>query len=118
MDAGRVHSRGDCTTLSARARSRTECRAGSQRDAAPARRTAREAGPPVSAARPTRRIVMFDPGSFIPYYVDALCRGLGALGARARVVASPPLFEAVDAEDRYDVDWHFFPFLRGTMREL
>ncbi len=61
---------------------------------------------------------MFDPGSFIPYYADSLCRGLARLGVRARLIASPPLFEPVDAGDTYDVDWHFFPFLRGAVRNL
>jgi glycosyltransferase involved in cell wall biosynthesis len=72
----------------------------------------------MTSARDARRIVICDPGSFIPYYVDALSRGLAALGVRVRVVGSPPLFEAVDAGDAYDVDWHFFPFLRGIVRDL
>ncbi len=63
-------------------------------------------------------IVMFDPGCFIPYYVDSLCRALSALGARARVVTSPPLFEPVDAEGRYDIDLFFFRSLRGSARTV
>lgn len=62
---------------------------------------------------PKLRIVMYDPGKFLPYYVDGLCRSLSALGLRARVIASPPLFEPVDPDGQYDVDEHFFPFLRG-----
>jgi glycosyltransferase involved in cell wall biosynthesis len=72
----------------------------------------------MSPVRTTRRVVMFDPGSFIPYYVDSLCRGLAALGTRTRVIASPPLFEQVEAGGAYDVDWFFFPFLRGVLRDL
>lgn len=72
----------------------------------------------MNSARAARRIVMFDPGSFVPYYVDALCRGLAVLGVRARVIASPPLFEPVDAGGAYDVDWYFFPFLRGMARRV
>ncbi len=64
------------------------------------------------------RVVMFDPGRFLPYYVHALCSSLAALGVRARVVASPPLFEPVAAGDAYDVDELFFPFLRGMLRAL
>ena len=63
------------------------------------------------------RIVMFDPGCFIPYYVDSLCRSLAALGARVRVVTSPPLFEAVESDGSYAVDRFFFPFLRGIVRD-
>ena len=66
----------------------------------------------------TSRIVLFDPGCFVPYYVDALCRSLAALGVRTSVVTSPPLFEPVDAGDAYDVEHLFFPFLRGTLRAL
>jgi glycosyltransferase involved in cell wall biosynthesis len=65
-----------------------------------------------------RRVVMFDPGCFLPYYVDALCRSLSALGVRARVIASPPLFEPVDPQGAYDVERFFFPFLRGAARAL
>src|SRR5690348_1847784 len=65
-----------------------------------------------------RRIVMFDPGAFLPYYVDALCRSLAALGVRVRVVASPPLFEPVDPDGEYEIDRFFFPFLRGAARAL
>lgn len=61
---------------------------------------------------------MFDPGSFLPYYVDALCRSLSRLGVRVRVVASPPLFEPMDSDGFYDVDHVFFPFLRGAARAL
>jgi len=64
------------------------------------------------------RVVLYDPGAFIPYYVDGLSRGLAALGVRPRVISSPPLFAAVDPEGEYDVDWHFFPFLRGAARAL
>ena len=69
----------------------------------------------ISVGRP---VVMFDPGCFLPYYVDSLCRSLGTLGVRARVIASPPLFESVDAGGTYDIDHFFFPFLRGTARAL
>jgi glycosyltransferase involved in cell wall biosynthesis len=69
-------------------------------------------------AATTHRIVMFDPGCFVPYYVHALCRSLAVLGVRARVITSPPLFEPVDSGDAYDVDQFFFPFLRGMMRTI
>ena len=65
-----------------------------------------------------RRVVMFDPGYFLPYYVDSLCRSLADIGVRARVIASPPLFERVDPGVAYDVDYLFFPFLRGVARAL
>jgi hypothetical protein len=42
---------------------------------------------------------MFDPGNFTPFYIDDLCRGLTALGARPRVITSPPLFETVEPGD-------------------
>jgi glycosyltransferase involved in cell wall biosynthesis len=64
------------------------------------------------------RVVMFDPGCFIPYYVDSLCRSLAALGQRVRVVTSPPLFEPVEPHGSYGVDRFFFPFLRGIVRDL
>jgi hypothetical protein len=31
---------------------------------------------------PAQRIVMYDPGSFLPYYVDQLCRHLANAGSR------------------------------------
>jgi glycosyltransferase involved in cell wall biosynthesis len=65
-----------------------------------------------------RRVVMFDPGSFVPYYVDSLCRSFAALGVKARVIESPPLFEPVASDGLYDVDHFFFPFLRGAVRAL
>jgi glycosyltransferase involved in cell wall biosynthesis len=61
---------------------------------------------------------MFDPGAFLPYYVDALCRSLSALGVTVRVVASPPLFEPVDPGGAYEIDHFFFPFLRDAVRAL
>jgi glycosyltransferase involved in cell wall biosynthesis len=64
------------------------------------------------------RVVMFDPGSFLPYYVDSLCRSLATLGVKTRVIASPPLFEPVERDGFYDVDQFFFPFLRGALRAL
>lgn len=72
----------------------------------------------MSPARATRRIVQFDPGSVVPYYLDPLCRGLADLGARARVVTSPPLFEPVDPGRAYAVDRLFFRFLRGGVGTL
>jgi glycosyltransferase involved in cell wall biosynthesis len=72
----------------------------------------------MSPARAGRRIVLFDPGSVVPYYIDSLCRGLDDLGARARVVSSPPLFEPVESDGTYDVDQRFFPVLRGVARDL
>jgi glycosyltransferase involved in cell wall biosynthesis len=72
----------------------------------------------MSTVPAARRIIVFDPGSFVPYYVDSLCRGLAARGQRPRVVASPPLFEPVDSGGSYDVDWYFFPFLRGIVRDV
>ena len=71
----------------------------------------------MTTAATSGRIVMFDPGCFIPYYVDSLCRSLAALGARVRVVTSPPLFEAVESDGSYEVDRFFFPFLRGIVRD-
>lgn len=59
--------------------------------------------------------VVFDPGNFTPYYVDALCTGLRRLGLRARVISSPPLFETVDPAGRYEVDRCFFPSLSGPL---
>ena len=61
-------------------------------------------------------VVIYDPGSFLPYYVDALCRHLAKLGVRAQVIASPPLFEPVDDGGVYDVEPLFFPILRGAVR--
>jgi glycosyltransferase involved in cell wall biosynthesis len=71
----------------------------------------------MTAAATARRIVMFDPGCFIPYYVDSLCRSLAALGTEVRVVTSPPLFESVESGGAYAVDRYFFPFLRGVVRD-
>jgi glycosyltransferase involved in cell wall biosynthesis len=71
----------------------------------------------MTTSGPTRRVVMFDPGCFIPYYVDSLCRSLAALGVPVRVVTSPPLFESVEADGSYGVDRFFFPFLRGAVRD-
>lgn len=59
-------------------------------------------------------VVIFDPGNFTPYYVDGLCRGLAALGVRAQVITSPPLFEPVDTNGLYDVAAVFSPWLRGA----
>jgi glycosyltransferase involved in cell wall biosynthesis len=57
---------------------------------------------------------MLDPGNFIPYYVDKLCRGLREeLDLAVRVITSPPLFERVDPEGLYEVDPLFFPRLDG-----
>jgi glycosyltransferase involved in cell wall biosynthesis len=64
-----------------------------------------------------RRVVMFDPGCFIPYYVDSLCRSLAAMGVPVRVVTSPPLFESVESDGSYATDRFFFPFLRGVARD-
>jgi hypothetical protein len=61
---------------------------------------------------------MFDPGAFLPYYVDALCRSPSALGVTVRVVASPPLFEPVDPGGAYEIDHFFFPFLRDAVGAL
>jgi len=61
---------------------------------------------------------MFDPGSFLPYYVDALCRHLGALDVRVRVIASRPAFEPVSSEGYYHVDRCFFPQLQGVGHAL
>lgn len=64
------------------------------------------------------RVVMFDPGNFLPYYLKSLCGGLRKLGVSVRAIASPPLFEAVDTEGLYQVDCLFFPFLRGFRQRL
>ena len=60
-------------------------------------------------------VVMYDPGNFLPYYVDALCRHLARLDVRARVIASAPLFEQVDHAGVYDVEPLFFPLLSGKV---
>jgi hypothetical protein len=54
--------------------------------------------------------VLFDQGNFAPYYVDALCAGFQQLGLRARVVASPPLFDAMDPAGRHQVEHQAVPF--------
>ena len=59
--------------------------------------------------------VVFDPGNFTPYYVDALCTGFRRLGVRAQVISSPPLFETVDPAGRYEVERCFFPSLGGPL---
>ena len=64
------------------------------------------------------RVVMFDPGYFLPDYIAPLCESLHALGLASEVVASPPLFEPVDAVEGYRVDRYFFPFLRGSVLGL
>ena len=71
----------------------------------------------MTAPATPRRIVMFDPGCFIPYYVASLCRNLAALGAQVRVVTSPPLFESIESDGSYAVDRFFFPYLRGGVRD-
>jgi glycosyltransferase involved in cell wall biosynthesis len=63
-------------------------------------------------------VVLLDPGNFTPYYVDALCVGLHRLGLRTRVIASPPLFDAVDPAGRYPVEHCFFPSLAGRLGRL
>ena len=63
-------------------------------------------------------VVMFDPGNFIPYYLDALSRALATLGANVRVIASPPLFEPVASGAAYQVEHWFFPSFRGRRRAL
>ena len=72
----------------------------------------------MSASGSGPRVVMFDPGSFLPYYVDALCRQLGALGVRVRVIASQPAFEPVSSGGFYHVDRLFFPLLQGVGHAL
>lgn len=55
---------------------------------------------------------MLDPGNFVPYYVDHLCRSLREeLDLTVRVITSPPLFERVDPAGLYEVDQLFFPWL-------
>jgi glycosyltransferase involved in cell wall biosynthesis len=61
---------------------------------------------------------MLDPGNYTPYYVDGLCRSLSRLGVRPRVITSPPLFEPVDAEGVYDVEWLFFAWLTNGAQRL
>lgn len=68
--------------------------------------------------RVASRAVVFDPGNFTPYYVDALCTALRRLGLPTRVVASPPLFDAVDPAGRYQVEHCFFPSLNGRLGRL
>jgi glycosyltransferase involved in cell wall biosynthesis len=63
-------------------------------------------------------VVLLDPGNFTPYYVDALCAGFRRLGLHARVIASPPLFDAVDPAGRYQVEHCFFPSLGGPVGRL
>ena len=60
---------------------------------------------------------MLDPGNFLPYYVRSLSRSLQTLGATVRVISSPPLFEAVEADVPSSIDIFFFPFLRGFLRD-
>jgi glycosyltransferase involved in cell wall biosynthesis len=69
-------------------------------------------------ARVTPPVVLLDPGNFTPYYVDALCAGFRRLGLRTRVIASPPLFDAVDPAGRYQVEHCFFPSLGGRLGRL
>ena len=63
-------------------------------------------------------VVLLDPGNFTPFYVDALCAGFGRLGLHTRVIASPPLFDAVDPAGRYQVEHCFFPSLGGRLGRL
>jgi glycosyltransferase involved in cell wall biosynthesis len=72
----------------------------------------------MTVANSNLRVVMYDPGNFLPYYVDALCRSLSALGIRVRVITSPPLFETVGDDGLYRTDRFFFPSLRGVARAL
>lgn len=62
--------------------------------------------------------VLLDPGNFTPYYSDALCGGFKRLGVTSRVISSPPLFDAVDPEGRYEVSHCFFRTLAGPMGRL
>jgi glycosyltransferase involved in cell wall biosynthesis len=63
-------------------------------------------------------VVQLDPGNFTPYYVDALCTSFRGLEVRARVISSPPLFDAVDPAGRYQVEYCFFPSLGGRLGRL
>jgi len=59
---------------------------------------------------------MYDPANFTPYYLEGLCGGLSQLGLRPSVISSPPLFEAVDPNGRYELCWWFAPWMRGGLR--
>ncbi|MGZ9005507.1 MAG: hypothetical protein ACXW20_17165, partial [Burkholderiales bacterium] len=60
----------------------------------------------------SRRIHIYDPGHFTPYYNAGLCAQLAAMGERCVLITSPPTFEAV-APNGYDVSFLFFRFLQG-----
>ena len=64
------------------------------------------------------RVVMYDPGAFLPYYVDHLCRALTDLGVECTLIASQPLFEPVPSDGRYQVAPLFFPSLSGARMTL
>jgi glycosyltransferase involved in cell wall biosynthesis len=63
------------------------------------------------------RVVMFDPGNFIPYYIDALSCSLALAGADVSVITSPPLFGQTVTSDAYRSECLFFPFLQGRRRD-
>jgi glycosyltransferase involved in cell wall biosynthesis len=60
------------------------------------------------------RVVMYDPGAFIPYYVDQLCRAMAASGCAPEVIASRPLFAPVATGGHYRVAPLFFTTIEGA----
>lgn len=66
----------------------------------------------------SRPVVLLDPGHFTPYYADALSRALAGLGVQVTVVTSPPQFEAIDTDGRYDVVPAFFPWIASWIGRL
>jgi glycosyltransferase involved in cell wall biosynthesis len=63
-------------------------------------------------------VVMFDPGNFIPYYLQGLASALCKLGVEVRIMTSPPLFEPAATRGTYPAASVFFRFLRGRRRDL
>jgi D-inositol-3-phosphate glycosyltransferase len=64
------------------------------------------------------QVVMFDPGNFIPYYIDDLCNALSSRGVSIRLITSVPLFEHVELTGSYEVEYLFFQLLEGRIKNF
>lgn len=68
----------------------------------------------MNGSQPNRRVWIYDPGHFTPYYNAGLCRQLAASGLDCTLLTSPATFEAVEP-DGYQVSFVFFRFLLGPV---
>lgn len=64
------------------------------------------------------KVVMYDPGHFLPHYMDGICGAIRELGVDVKIVSSRPLFEDRDPADTDDHDFFFFPLLGGRRASL